>query len=182
MGPKLFRAPAYSGLIEAIWRESLASALWAREIARSLRRNVEVSFLCGLLHQVGGPVVLQAIQELLGPGAAATPKQDAVAGLLREHTPAAGRAVATAWRLPELVTEAIEHVHDYTGAPRNLELVAMVSAARAFAAQTLQDGEPDPAQLCDLPEMAAINLYSSDIGELLAHTPAVRETLVAIAV
>ena len=181
MGPKLFKAPSYSTLIEGIWHESLATGLWAREIARSLRRNVEVSFLCGLLHQVGRPVVLQAIQELLGPALDAAPAPDAVAGLLDVHGPAAGLAVAAAWNLPELVTETIGHVHDFSAAPRNVELVAMVSAARAFAGQSLAEGEPDAEALAARPEMAATNLYRADIERLLGQDAAVRETLGALA-
>jgi HD-like signal output (HDOD) protein len=181
MGPKLFRAPSYTALVEAIWKESLASALWAREIARSLRRSVEVGFLCALLHQVGKPVVLQVVQDILGPGAAGAPGSAAVLRLLEAHGSAAGLAVAQAWRLPELVTETIAHVQDFRGAPRNTELVALVAAARAFAVLTLQGATPETALLAGSPEMAAINLYHADIVRLLEQAGAVRETLGAIA-
>lgn len=181
MGPKLFRAPSYTGLVEAIWKESLASALWAREIARSQRRSVEVGFLCALLHQVGKPVVLQAVQDIIGPGAAGAPDSHGVMRLLETHGCVAGLAVAQAWRLPELVTETIAHVQDFRGAPRNTELVALVAAARAFAVLTLQSATPQAGLLAEWPEMAAINLYHADIERLLEQTGAVRETLAAIA-
>jgi HD-like signal output (HDOD) protein len=182
MGPKLFKAPVYAGFIDLIWRESLATAVWAREIARSLRRNVEVSFLCGLLHQVGKPVVLQAVQEVLGPGAANAPDSASVGTLLEKFGTTVGLDVAAKWHLPELVVETIGHIHDFRSAPKSPELVAMVAAARAFATLTLQTAKPEADLLIEWPEMAEINLYRADIEKLLGQVEAVRETLKAIAV
>ena len=36
-----------------VWRESVITALFAQEIARLKRRNVESAYLCGLMHRVG---------------------------------------------------------------------------------------------------------------------------------
>ena len=35
-----------------------ATRLWAKEGSRACRKNVEIAYLCGLLHNVGVPVVL----------------------------------------------------------------------------------------------------------------------------
>ena len=37
---------------------------FAKEIARMRRANVESAFLCGLLHDIGKPVILQALADL----------------------------------------------------------------------------------------------------------------------
>lgn len=177
VGPKLFKAPAYARLVDRTWNESLATALWAGEIARGLRHNVEVSFLCGLLHQIGRPVVLQALQESLeAPGVA--PAGTDPDALLEAHGAAAGLVVARSWNLPDAVAETIAHIADFRAAPRAPERVALVAAARAFALLTLADGEPDAAALAALPEMAEINLYLADIEVLLAQLDALRRTLV----
>jgi HD-like signal output (HDOD) protein len=181
MGPRLFKAPAYAALIERIWRESLATAVWAREIARALRSNVEVSFLCGLLHQVGKPVMLQLVQEVLGPDAGATGDAP-LAALLDRYAREAGLQVASAWHLPQSVSEVIGHVQDYRGAPREPGLVAMVAAARAFAVLMLQGGGMDPGELVAHPEMTEINLYRADIERLLEQAAAVQATLQGMAV
>jgi HD-like signal output (HDOD) protein len=183
LGPKLFKAPAYARLIDRLWTESLATAVWSREIARSLRSNVEVSFLCGLLHQIGRPVVLQALQETLGPAAVAPVEADVLA-LLRTHGAAAGRVVARQWNLPEAVAETVAHVDDFRAAPRAPELVALVAAGRAFAAATFDAATPDApalAGLSEMAEMAEINLYRSDIEVLLAEAEAVRATVEGMA-
>lgn len=176
LGPHLFKAPVHAALVERIWTESLATALWAGEIARSLRSNVEVSFLCGLLHRIGRPVVLQALQEL--PDAQVVPPTPGeVDALLEAHGVAAGLVVARSWNLPEAVAETIAHVADFRAAGRSPERVALVAAARAFAIDTLAAGAPDSASLAARPEMAEINLYRADIEGLLAQADAVRATL-----
>jgi len=172
LGPRLFAAPAYAGLIERLWSESVATALWSREIARTLRNNVEVSFLCGLLHQIGHPVVLQAVQEAIAAPDAA-PAADALDALLAAHGAAAGLVVANRWHLPDAVAETIGHVADFRAAARNPELVALVAAGRALALATVA-GAGDADALAERDEMAEINLYRADIEALLAQAEAVR--------
>jgi putative nucleotidyltransferase with HDIG domain len=181
MGPKLFKAPAYAALIDTIWQESLATAIWAREIARKLRRNVEVAFLCGLLHQIGKPVVLQAVQETAPLIGQSLPDSTVIQHLIAEHTAAAGLSVAQKWNLPELVTEAIQHIGDFRAAPHSPELVAMIAVARALAIALLSKVAPDIDALLVMPELEEINLYRSDVESLLANADVVRGTLEELA-
>src|SRR5688572_3502467 len=44
-----------------LWRESVITALFAQEVARLKRRNVESAYLCGLLHRVGLAIVLSRV-------------------------------------------------------------------------------------------------------------------------
>ena len=184
LGPKLFKAPRFAGVIDALWRESLATALWARDIARTLRRNVEVSFLCGLLHQIGAPIVLDALQHVLGDGGDAdlgAPDEAVMTRLLARHGAAAGQLVARHWALPEPVCMTIAHVHDFRAAPQSTDVVAMVAVARAFAQQTPGDAPADIGRVDAADAMAEINLYRTDAAALLAQVDAVRKVLREIA-
>jgi HD-like signal output (HDOD) protein len=182
LGPKLFKAPRHASLIETLWRESLATAIWAREIARVLRRNVEVSFLCGLMQEIGRPVVVQAVQDTATNGAPADDADGhALSALLDRHAVAAGLTVAERWHLPEAVVQTIAHARDFAAAPHSVDLVATVAAARAFALATLADGAPDADALCALDALAHLNVYRSDVVTLLEQVDAVRATLAAIA-
>ena len=180
MGPKLFNASRHGALLERIWSESLATALWSREIARTLRRNVEVAFLSGLMHQIGKPVLLQALQEML-PGQGEQLEESLLLALLERHAAAAGLAVATHWGLPEPVAETIAHLGDFSRSARAPDLVAMVSVARAIALQTLGEGMMDAQPLMELPEMVEINLYLADARMLLEKADSVRAMLSEIA-
>ena len=57
----VFKAKGYEREIDQVFQHSIATALFAQEIARQTRNNVEDAFLCGLLHDVGRPVLLQAL-------------------------------------------------------------------------------------------------------------------------
>jgi HD-like signal output (HDOD) protein len=46
-----------------LWRHSLASALWARQIAHMLSEETGMCYLCGLLHNIGKVVTLGAAYE-----------------------------------------------------------------------------------------------------------------------
>jgi HD-like signal output (HDOD) protein len=47
-----------------LWRHSLASALWARQLAHMLARETGVCYLCGLLHNIGRAVVLGVLHDV----------------------------------------------------------------------------------------------------------------------
>jgi HD-like signal output (HDOD) protein len=47
-----------------LWRHSLASALWARQVAHLLSRETGLCYLCGLLHNIGRAVALGAIHDV----------------------------------------------------------------------------------------------------------------------
>jgi HD-like signal output (HDOD) protein len=47
-----------------LWRHSLASALWARQLSDMLARDSGLCYLCGLLHNIGRAVSLGAIHEI----------------------------------------------------------------------------------------------------------------------
>src|SRR5690349_7925940 len=54
-----FQVPGHEDEVKHLWRHSLASGAFAKEVARARRVNVESAFLCGLLHAIGKPVVLR---------------------------------------------------------------------------------------------------------------------------
>ena len=47
-----------------LWRHSLASALWARQLAHTLARETGLCYLCGLLHNIGRAVTLGAAHDV----------------------------------------------------------------------------------------------------------------------
>jgi len=91
-----------------LWRESVITALFAQEIARLKRRNVESAYLCGLLHRAGMAVILNRV------GAAAlkhriTPDPVAVMSAAARQEARVGTHLAIAWGLPPAVSAAIAH-------------------------------------------------------------------------
>src|ERR1041384_2889968 len=50
---QVFNSSYFRQEMNELWRESVITALFAQEVARLKRRNVESAYLCGLLHRVG---------------------------------------------------------------------------------------------------------------------------------
>ncbi|RMF18649.1 MAG: HDOD domain-containing protein, partial [Gammaproteobacteria bacterium] len=165
MNARLFHAPGFETTIQEIWDHALATALWAKEIARHARRNVEAAFLCGLLHSVGRPIVIQEMVDV-GAQQKLALTQDIVLAIADElHIEAAGLALEK-WEMPSLVRNAIVYQEDWEHAGHARDQAMIVNAARALACFTLWNS-PDRDQLADLPVLEALNLYPDEFEALL---------------
>lgn len=179
MGPKLFAVSGYEDLVKTIWQSSLATAVWAREIARQTRRNVESTFLCGLLFQIGKPVVLQAVLEI-GAKEQLTVEQDLLEQLMIAFQAEVGESLAVHWRLPSAVRYTISGIATNTVDKSAQDTVDIVRAARVFAAMTLNDKQYDADRLTSDTAITVVNLYAEDVSDLLAKAEQVHDTIGAL--
>ena len=168
LNSKLFKAPLFKERLVAIWDHALASALWGKEVARISKKNVEASFLCGLLHSIGRPVVLQSISEQLeGKNASLSPEE---ARLLEDQFHIAfGAVIVEKWQMPVIVQEAVQFYQDYDQAKHNRDQAMVIHAADKLAEDTLtcqKQGACELDVVLDDDVFAALNLYADEI-ELL---------------
>jgi len=162
----VFRVPGHEEALKHVWRQALASGAFGREIARSLRSNVESAFLCGLLHTIGKPLVLQTSIDLAGKlGVPARP--DDVATLVRELHVEAGGLLATRWGLPRAVCDAIALYQSYEPGPGCAPEPVITALADCLATQ-LVDGTDDPAAVRAHRAWIDLNIYPEDAELLLA--------------
>lgn len=168
----VFKVPGHEAELRRIWQHALASGGFAREVARSLRCNVEGAFLCGLLHTIGKPLVLQTAIDAAGQlGVAAAP--DDVHVLIDEFHVPAGALLASRWALPRAVCDAIERYQTYVpdpAAPREPVITALADRL----ATHLVEPEPDDAALRAHRAWIDLNLYPEDADQLLGKTDTVR--------
>ena len=180
---KVFRGGSHQDLLAELWRHSTIAGLYAKEIARHLRSNVESAFVCGLLHDVGKPVVLGMVLDLRRePGESAT-RATCVAVLDAFHT-RVGRLLAERWALPEPVLDSIT-LHHETEAAAQLGKAAQMTALAdllAYAAVKSDEAfEADRALLAGHPLYGALNLYPDDVEALFAKRASVLEQAEAFA-
>lgn len=98
-----------------LWRHSLASALWARQLAHMLARETGVCYLGGLLHNIGRAVVLGALHdvaEFAGIHLAANEYDCLIEVFQREVS----ERVIAAWILPPPVPEVVARWDEYASA------------------------------------------------------------------
>ena len=178
----------YTAIADDAWNLGLSTGLWAKEVARLARANVEVAYLCGLLHNVGTSLALARLLANMrsaapDPAAQAADLTDAVVlDILAATTGAAGELIAEHWALPQPVQYVIERLEedlidehlDQTLAVTQCALwIARVDARSGFRESSLEDLVVHPA-----PEF--LNLYPDDLAELVAATPQVRAAVEAM--
>lgn len=164
-GTKLFKTPGYEQTIQKLWRHSVLTALWSKEISRSIRRNVESAFICGLLHSIGRGVTLQLCIDQAKVLDYEIPSEEAFS-LVEELQHDVGITILKKWGLPAIIIESLNYFNRYKEAPNYSELAATVTAA-AFIAEHHDSGTQDEETIASCPAFADINLYQDEIGELL---------------
>lgn len=162
-----FQVPGHEDEVKQLWRHSLASGAFAKEVARARRVNVESAFLCGLLHAIGRPVVLRT-------AAAIAQKQNIPADkpmllmLMNGYHSRVGSLIADKWSLPKQVAEAIQYYSDYDHAVSFRQECLLTYAADRLATHLLTPDDMPEDSLRDHPVFAELNLYPNDIDQLVA--------------
>jgi putative nucleotidyltransferase with HDIG domain len=165
---RMFANPACAELLAALWRHSVLAAFYTKEIARQRRRNVEIAFLCGLLHDVGKAVLLSNVDRVVGKGDVTLPTGYLLAAVDEQHV-AAGALLAAEWKLPDQILEAIVCHHEPEQAARFQDMAWTVCLADRLAHFVLPGPlaeTPDEGELRRHPALAGLNLYADQVQEL----------------
>jgi len=170
----VFKAKGYEKQIDEVFSHSIGTALFAQEIARNTRNNVEDAFLCGLLHDVGRPVLLQALVTLLRESKVVA-DSEAVLGLVAELHEAAGSALAKAWKLPDTVVDALAKHHAVQPEHESIP-VRIVSLADRFA-HLAHDGVLTSDAVVGHPALAALEIYPDVLDKIIKRASVVKETI-----
>ncbi len=177
---KMFNVPGFNKLIQNQLRFSLYSGLWAKEVARVCKRNVEAAFLSGLLQDIGRPVCLQAASEIANNlGLALTEAEILPLGNIFGRI--IGVQVVHRWEMPSVLCDVVTWFDQYEKAGNSKELTMIVVAASKFAQYGFQVSPEYPIltkqELMAHPVMGDLNLYPDDIENLLEKQTNIEGTL-----
>jgi putative nucleotidyltransferase with HDIG domain len=169
---RVFDVPGYEDEVRNLWGHAVGAAAYAKEIARLRRSNVEGAFLCGLLHDIGKPVILQVLVDvqkekglMLDPAAASA--------IMEAYHTYVGSLIATEWSLPPHVAESIAYHHDYLVAPTCADAVMVTRLADCLSYHVLDPGIFDEESIRHHPVLTDLNLYPDAVEALLAKRDAV---------
>lgn len=178
---RVFSGAGQQDLLSALWTHSVVAAAYAREVARALRTNVESAFLCGLLHDVGKPVVLSLVLDIAKEAGLKLSRSRLEEALAAHHT-VAGQRLAEHWSLPDATAEAIARHHDFETAMQHVQTVQITCLADVLAHWALGTGEPaiDDEGAQAHPVSAALNLYPEDLLALMGKRDAVLSVMEAL--
>ncbi|CAE6772860.1 MAG: HDOD domain-containing protein [Nitrospira sp.] len=174
-----FKVPGWDDEVKGLWHYSLASGAYAKEIARMRRFNVESAYLCGLLHGIGRPVVLQTLVAL-SKEQGTTLSKELVHQLLDGYYIQVGLLVADEWGLPPPVVESIGFHSDYNYAKTAKQECMTTCLAGRMAKHFLDPEALDEATLREHVVFADLNLYPKDVDALLAHKDKIRAVVEAM--
>ncbi|UGQ49129.1 HDOD domain-containing protein [Massilia endophytica] len=155
--------------LERFWLHSVAAGAAARALAMATRRDSELAFIAGLLHDLGSlvlasqfPAHYQKVIEAIEAGAPSVQAEQEILGM--DHAQIGG-ALAEHWRFPPSIREAVaaHHAEDGSGG----ELGALVAGANVLAhclAGERSTGEEGPAI------MARLGLPPEALDLVMANT------------
>lgn len=165
---RMFGNPKCAELLAALWKHSVLTGFFAKEIARARRRNVESAFLCGLLHDVGKAVLLNNVDRALAGQDLGVPTEELIGALADQHV-AAGSLLAREWKLADQLIEAIEFHHEHGKATRFQDLAMTVAYADVLAhhvAPSVLMAPMSEAELRTSPLLVGLNLYTDQVAAL----------------
>lgn len=162
-----FQVPGHEDQVKLLWRHSLASGAFGKEVARMRRVNVETAYLCGLLHGIGKPVILRTVTTL-AKEFTITVASETLQPLINGYHTRVGTLIADKWGLPKQVAESISYYHDYDHATAFRQECLLTCAADLLATHVLMPDELSEEELREHPVFTDLNLYPNDIDQLLA--------------
>lgn len=186
-----FKVKGFEAELGRLWRHAVASAVFAKEIARVRRSNVEAAFLCGLLHAVGKPALLQVVADeelklararLAAERTATGTTRAALPVILDELHTGVGLRIAEVWCLPRPVVNAIGTYASYERQPTYTEEAMVTCLADRLATDLTEPGRFDEASVRDHAVFAHLNLYPDDVAALRSKRPQVAEAVAAMTV
>jgi HD-like signal output (HDOD) protein len=179
MQGQVFTSSYFRQEMADLWRESVITALFAQEIARLKRRNVESAYLCGLLHRAGMAVILNRV------GAAVlrhrvTPEPSQVLQLASRHEARVGTFLSISWSLPPAVSAAITHWRDPPAAELSRTEVMEVALARQISDELRTPGvggELPDTMLGPVSQwMDELSIYPDELFTIMAQRAAIYAT------
>jgi putative nucleotidyltransferase with HDIG domain len=176
----VFKLKGFEQEVAGMFQHSVSAAMFAQEIARVTRRNVEDAFMCGLLHDVGRPVILQALVQILAEQRLSVSPVAVMAATGELHTDVGG-ALAESWGLPEAVEMSIRHHHSLTPPEPHAASVRITALADELARFAFEPEKMTEEVLRQHPALAPLELYPEMLDKVLAKAEAIRQAAGALA-
>lgn len=177
----LFSAPGFESLIQQRLTHSLSSGLWAKEVARACRRNVEAAFLGGLLQDIGRPVTIQASSEIAARLNIAI-SNEGMELLEKTFCRPMSICVVHKWEMPDSVQQVVKFFDTYQNphSAKNQTVVAVGGAIVADHFSSIQNPTTNLDTLVAHPIFGELNLYKNEIEQIVSRADKVNATLEAM--
>ena len=163
-----FRIVGYEDRARRLWRHASARGFIAAEIARLCQVDAHAAYVCGLLRDIGKPVVLSVLSR--------RNKQviESVDAMIAKMAPTVGIRLASAWQLPQVVQNGVTFGDDFAAAPGHRGVLAAVSVADLLVPCVLDAVEIDEGTLYALAASDHLGLTPHNVATLTARSDEIR--------
>ncbi len=169
---EVFVAPGHEPESEELWREAWLAGLWAKEIARERRKQVESAFLAALMHRTGAALALKILSRFEMDQRTVMDARS-FAELVVEFEPAFGRLLMSSWRLPGDVQDAASGWRNFRESSHS-DLAGTVHAAHLLATHTLHPQLFSEELVLESEVFEQLGVFPDDRKALLAKREHVR--------
>ncbi len=165
---RVFQVHGFEKEVRQLFQHSLAAAGFAEEIARIRRLNVEEAFLCGLLHDIGRPVLFQIIADIEQSEKKTYAKENSYKTVDYFHA-MLGSEMVKSWSLPERLSETIAFHHHPLQAPTSSQTACVARLASDLAHLLVGPRTFTEEQIRAHAMLTPLNLYEEDVDRLIAR-------------
>jgi HD-like signal output (HDOD) protein len=169
---EVFNAPGHEPESEELWREAALAGLWAKEIARERRKQVESAFLAALMHRTGAALALKVLSRFEATQRIAMDART-FADLVMEFESKFGRLLMNNWCLPGDVQDGATEWRNYRESSHS-DLAGTVHAANLLAAYTLYPQLTGDDVVMENPVFEQLGVFPDERRALLAKRDHVR--------
>lgn len=175
---RVFSCKGHEDEVRSVFRHSLATAMFSGEIARVMRKNVDDAFVLGLLHDVGHPVVLQAIIDL-STESHWTIEDGTHIQVVKDLHESVGSAMIKRWGLSDRIADTIRGHHEDWANRRVEEQMpfALLNLADELAIWAIERPDDKGVDFQRHAALGVLNLYPDDVETLLKQREKVLATV-----
>jgi HD-like signal output (HDOD) protein len=137
MKGRVFSVPGHKTRLRELWMHSAATAACAKEAALLRGQKTESLFLCGLLHDVGMPLVMQAFADRLAKDRSRIVSRAVLEIAMEEFHQELGLMAIQKWGLGAHIAAVVRHHHDPARATIHGEEVRITALADDLATWAL---------------------------------------------
>lgn len=171
-----FKSYVDDRLLDSCKLHAVAVAHLAKETCKLTGADPSSAFMCGLLHDIGTPVLVHA----LAKGGFDGPLPEAAHSAIHSAHTIAGEQVAELWSLPSVVGDTIRLHHCIYGAIDSQKIapeVAIVGASDRLAYHLNLGGRNLGTALFDDPTWEQVGLTVEDVQSLIAFSKRIPSAL-----
>ena len=164
---KVFDVPGYATRLRELWIHSAATAVFARELSQRRVEDADGMFLCGLLHNVGKPVVMQNLADMARQKTEVPVPKGIMELAMDEYHEEVGGMLVAHWDFPDWMERVVRWHGDPEKAEEHADRARIVRIACRLGTWALSE-ESTPEDF---------DLEQAEIQELGIQAPEMRRLL-----